>query len=95
MEVPLQIAGVLVVPMIIGLVEVAKRSGLDAAWAAPLSIVLGLVASLGFAATHGPVAGDMWYQAALWGVAFGLSASGLYSGAKAVGEALTSPKTEE
>jgi hypothetical protein len=90
LEVSVELAGILVVPLILGLVEVAKRSGLESTWAAPLSIVFGLLASLGFAATHPPVSGDGWYQAALWGVAFGLSASGLYSGAKKVGESLSS-----
>lgn len=86
MQLPVELAGVLIVPLIIGLVEVAKRSGLDSAWAAPLAIVFGLVASLGYTATHPPVAPELWYTSALWGIAFGLSASGLYSGAKAVGE---------
>jgi hypothetical protein len=37
--------GVLVVPVIIGLVEVAKGTGLSARWAAPLALALGLSAS--------------------------------------------------
>ncbi|MFN0071899.1 MAG: hypothetical protein ACKVVP_10475 [Chloroflexota bacterium] len=66
--------GVLVVPVIIGLVEVAKGTGLSARWAAPLALVLGLGLSL-IAADDGiTMAG-----AVMRGLALGLSASGLYA----------------
>jgi len=72
-----ELGGVAVVPLIVGLVEMAKRprSALGSAWAAPLAVGLGLAASLGRAAL-----------ATLVGVALGLSASGLYSGAKRLAE---------
>ena len=66
--------GVLVVPVIIGLVEVAKGTGLSARWAAPMALALGLALSL-IAADDGiTMAG-----AVMRGLALGLSASGLYA----------------
>ena len=80
-----ELGGVAVVPLIVGLVEMAKRLGLGSAWSAPLAVGLGLLASLGWAATHGGPAAEL-ERAALVGVGLGLSASGLYSGAKRLGE---------
>jgi hypothetical protein len=66
--------GVLVVPVIVGLVEVAKGTGLSARWAAPMALALGLALSL-IAADDGiTMAG-----AVMRGLALGLSASGLYA----------------
>lgn len=70
--------GVLLVPLIVGLVEVAKRSGLPVRWAPLLAVALGL-----------GVAGVVSYRrelgpALLWGLALGLAACGLYSGARTV-----------
>jgi hypothetical protein len=58
------------------LVEVVKRLGLPSKFAPLVSVVLGLV--LAFLVYPDPT------QAILIGVAFGLSASGLYSGGKAL-----------
>ena len=60
----------------VGLVEVVKRLGLPSKFAPVLSVALGLI--LGFFTYSDPT------QALLVGGAFGLSASGLYSGGKAV-----------
>ena len=68
--------------LIVALVELVKRTAnLDARWAPLLALMLGLA----FA-----VAGKLdspdsatWLQAALLGLLTGLSAAGLYSGAKA------------
>jgi hypothetical protein len=80
-----EIAGITLVPLIVGLVEMAKRLGLQPAWAAPLAVALGLVASVGWTlAERGGAEGLA--RAALMGVALGLSASGLYSGAKRLNE---------
>src|SRR6266487_2760433 len=49
-----ELGGVAVVPLIVGLVEMAKRLGLGSAWAAPLAVGLGLAASLGRAALATP-----------------------------------------
>lgn len=78
--------GVLVVPLIIGLVEVAKRSGLPASWSAPLAIALGLALRLSYQLAVGPGDPVHWLDALVQGLALGLAASGLYSGVKKLGE---------
>lgn len=76
--------GVLAVPLIMGLVEVLKRRGLGDDWAAPVAVLLGVALSVGYqVAVVYPVAAP-WLQAVLVGMALGLSASGLYSGARQV-----------
>ena len=79
---PTEYAGVLAIPLIIGLVEAAKRVGLDTAWATPMAIVLGLAISVGYVAAQQVAGSEVWLDAVMWGLALGLSASGLYSGAK-------------
>ncbi len=79
---PTEYAGVLAIPLIIGLVEAAKRLGLDAVWATPLAVGLGLAISVGYVAAQRVPGSEVWVDAVLWGLALGLSASGLYSGAK-------------
>ena len=83
---PTEYAGVLAIPLIIGLVEAAKKVGLDTVWATPLAIVIGLAISVGYVAAQQLPGSEVWVSAVLWGLALGLSASGLYSGAKKVGE---------
>jgi hypothetical protein len=82
-----EIAGVAGVPLIVGLVEVAKGVGLGARWAPAVALGLGLALSLGYHAALGGVGGAEWAQAAVSGLALGLAASGLYSGARAVAHA--------
>ena len=53
-------SGLVIVPIIVGLVEVAKRLGLGAAYAAPLAVGLGLLISLGEVAG---VPGAAWMDA--------------------------------
>ena len=74
--------GVVIVPVIIGLVEMGKRLGLRTAYAAPLAVGLGLLISVGYVAAAGLPGGSALADAALRGVALGLSAAGLYSGVK-------------
>lgn len=78
-----ELAGVLLIPLITGLVEVAKRSGLPGHYAAGLSLGLGIAISVG---SH--VAGLLGvtdgYSALLQGASYGLAASGLYSAARFV-----------
>jgi hypothetical protein len=68
------------VAVIAGLVEAVKRAGLPTRFAAVLAVVLGAVAGLVL-----PIGGDelSTAEAVFVGVAAGLSAAGLYSGAKA------------
>ncbi|MBI4494784.1 MAG: hypothetical protein HY690_18565 [Chloroflexi bacterium] len=83
---PLELAGVATVPLLIGLVEVGKRLGLESRWAAPLAVALGVAISLGYhLAANWPDA-TAWADALLAGLALGLSAAGLYSGAKKLNE---------
>ena len=77
----LDIGGVMVVPLIIGLVEMAKRMGLAARYAALLALGLG-VAFSGGAWLAAWIGGRGLFDAALGGLALGLSASGLYSVAR-------------
>lgn len=81
----LVIYGVPAAVVILGLVEVAKTSlGLPTRWAAPLAIVLGLL--LGALLKLDQPAVGSWLEVELLGLLAGLSASGLYSGGKAVAE---------
>ena len=86
---PTEYAGVLAIPLIIGLVEAAKKMGLDAVWATPLAIGIGLTISVGYVAAQQMPGSEVWVNAVLWGLALGLSASGLYSGAKKANESIS------
>jgi hypothetical protein len=77
-----QYGGVMIVPLIIGLVEVGKRLGLGTAYAAPVAVGLGLLISVGYTAAAGLPGGGALADATLRGLALGLSAAGLYSGVK-------------
>jgi hypothetical protein len=66
------------VPLIVGLVELAKRLGLSARYAALLALGLGVAVS-GGAWLAAWLGGRGLFEAALGGLALGLSASGLYS----------------
>ncbi len=79
---PTEYPGVLAIPLIIGLVEAAKRVGLNTVWVTPLAISLGLAVSLGYVAAKQVPRSEAWLDAVMWGLALGLSASGPHSGAK-------------
>ena len=77
----LVIYGLPIAAVIVGLVELAKGQGLPSRYAPVLAVVLGLAfATLG--RLDDPTVGT-WLQVELLGLITGLSASGLYSGAKA------------
>lgn len=61
--------------VVVGLVEVIKRLGLNDKWCPLLSVCLGIIAGVVYAST------DI-KQGILVGIAIGLSACGLYSGVK-------------
>jgi hypothetical protein len=72
-----------VVGLIMGLVEVAKRSlHLDARWAPLLALALGVV--FGVLGKLDQPDTFTWVQSVVLGVLTGLGASGAYSGARAV-----------
>ena len=75
------LGGFLMVPVIVGLVEVAKRLGLAPIYAAPLAIALGLLFSVGYTLAAGLPGGEPVANAVLRGLALGLSAAGLHSSA--------------
>jgi len=73
--------GLPIAAVIVGLVELAKGQGLPSRYAPVLAVCLGLLfATLG--KLDDPTVGT-WLQVELLGLITGLSASGLYSGAKA------------
>lgn len=72
--------GIAVIPAIVGLVQVVKDLGVPSNYAPLCAVGFGLLA--GFAQFY---AGQLpWISAAVTGVALGLSAVGLYAGAKTV-----------
>lgn len=71
------ISEAIIVPVIVGLVQVAKMSGLPSKFAPLLSVVMGVCVHIALLASAGvPVA-------AFYGLVSGLTAAGLYSGVKA------------
>jgi hypothetical protein len=82
----LLIAGLPASGVIVALVEGAKRLGLPTRWAPLVAVCLGLLCGIlaQVAAVAPPV--HIWYEAAGGGIVLGLSAGGLYSGAKAFAE---------
>ncbi len=87
----LSVAGVAAVPLIVALIEGAKQAGLPPRWAAGAAIALGLLVSLGYQAVDGPVDARAWLDAVVVGLALGLSAAGLYSGARAAARSAPEP----
>ena len=65
----------IIIPVIIGLVHVAKKTGLSSRYAPLLSIILGVVAGYFYVSPN--------TIGVLMGIVGGLSASGLWSGVKA------------
>jgi hypothetical protein len=86
--VDIQIFGVWMVPLIVGLVELAKWFGFPARWSPLLSVGLGVAAGWGLAYPSEPIPGIVV------GLALGLSASGLYSGCKHLAKPVSKRKRE-
>lgn len=75
--------GIVLVPFIIGLVELAKRSlGVEAKHAPLVAVGAGVFLSAAMAVSTGEFTPKAAVDAVLLGLALGLSAAGLYSGAK-------------
>jgi hypothetical protein len=66
-----------VVPVIVGLVVVARRLGLPALSETPVAIVLGVTISLGYALAGQVPGGVVIADAVIRGVAVGLTSAGL------------------
>jgi len=77
-----EIYGVSVVMLIVGLVQMAKGAGFPSKYAGLLAVALGVIASVGYTLFQDtPV-----FKAVIIGLAMGLSASGLYSTQKSIRE---------
>jgi hypothetical protein len=64
----------IIIPIILGVVEVVKRAGLPARFAPLVSLILGLFFGIFYI--------DSWKEGVIFGLVAGLSATGLYSGSK-------------
>ena len=64
------------VPVVLGVVQAVKMTGMDSRWSPLLSIGLGVLAAMFII---GPVDGNM----AIQGIVVGLASAGLWSGSKA------------
>lgn len=69
-----------IIPIIIGIVEVVKRAGLPIKFSPLVSLALGLFFGFVFL--------DTFPESLIIGLIIGLSATGLYSGSKNLSEAL-------
>lgn len=79
------VAGIPLVLVVIGLVEWIKRFGVQGAALNVASLLIGLVAGIAYqisTAMPGDFSG--WFGAAIYGLALGLVASGLYDAGKSI-----------
>lgn len=68
---------VFIVPLIVGLVELARQAGLGAVSSGMLAIGLGLAVRLGYQFVAGPSEPRAWADALVQGLTIGLVAAGL------------------
>lgn len=73
---------IVILPVIVGIVQVLKNLGLSSQWAPIASVILGLIGGFFYVAP-----GDV-LQSILSGLALGLAAVGLWSGPKTTAKAL-------
>lgn len=79
----LTVGGISLIFIVIGLVEFSKNFGLSGNWLILLSAVLGLVLGVGYKLASGiPVDFNGWFTIIVFGLACGLSATGLYDYSK-------------
>lgn len=75
------IGQVIVIPLIIGILEVFKRAGIDSKFIPAISLILGIIS--GFALNSFDMSStEIIINSVYVGIALGLSSVGLYSGAK-------------
>lgn len=82
-----QLYGVAIVPLLVAIVELLKRTGMNGKYAGILSLALGVGVGLAYGLTEG---GWTILQSLVVGAGIGLSASGLYSSVKSTNEAVIS-----
>ena len=71
----MQITDAIVIPIIVGVIEVLKNVGLSTKFSPLVSLILGVIAALAL--------GGLSLENGVFGIIYGLSASGLYAGTKA------------
>lgn len=77
------------IPVVTGLVQLARTTGLADRWLPALSLLAGLgVTAVALSAQNG----HTWQAITIQGLVTGLAASGLYSGARATVERAASPE---
>ena len=69
--------GLLVIPIVLGVLVAGARLGLPPAYEAPFAMLVGLVIFVGYAAATQVPGGGMFAEAALRGLAIGFSSAGL------------------
>ena len=76
----LVVAGIPLIAVIFGLVEFAKRFGLQGNWLTIFSMVLGVGLGIGFKISESgvPIGYSNWFGVCIFGLALGLTASGIY-----------------
>ena len=72
----MEIGEAIVIPVILGIVEIAKQFGLPSKYATLVSLLLGVGITI--------LMVDFTKDSVLMGIVFGLSSSGLYSGSKKI-----------
>ncbi len=79
------VAGIPLVLVVIGLVEWIKRFGVQGAALNVASLLIGLIAGIAYQISFA-MPGDFsgWFGAAIYGLALGLVASGLYDAGKSI-----------
>jgi len=85
----MEVYGIAIIPVIIGLIEVAKAGGLPKRFAPILALVLGILAGIVYVDPESVKGG------VLKGVAIGLASVGLYSGTRNVMMKKQNAKDEE
>lgn len=78
----LVVGGIPLIAVVFGLVEFSKRFGLAGNWLTLLSMVLGVVFGVSFQLTQMYPEFARWFGVAVFSLAVGLSASGLYDFSK-------------
>jgi hypothetical protein len=76
----LLVAGVPLVIVVFGLVEVIKSFGLKGPWLTCLSLLIGLVLGMAYQVAQSGLPADFaaWFAVAIFGLTLGLVASGFY-----------------
>lgn len=72
----LELYGVVIISLIMGIVQLAKNAGLQSKFGGILALVIGLLIGLAYGLTE---AGWSIFQSIIIGAMLGLSASGMYS----------------